>query len=297
MVKQVNLSNLRRKTVYDVSGDKVGRINDLIINKKSLDVRGFVIHGSFAEELLENLNLRKDFDPLITAGNIVSMDENSIKLNVNKSDLSNAMEPGEIKDNEMLFSDIKIIPVNCKNDNEIGIFKDVYFAKDGTPSYCLGGKNFFDILRAQHCSPDMDYIVDQAYITQTEKGYKVDTELSKIEKGMKLTLTNLVRDFMIIAERDGEISDDEKDLINSVKVDLEVYFDALEKANEDNIITIEERAELEKIKEEIMENVVNVARQDEVVTKEERELVKRLASYMADKSSELFWKSFGTTYF
>ncbi len=297
MVKQVNLSNLRRKTVYDVSGDKVGRINDLIINKKSLDVRGFVIHGSFAEELLENLNLRKDFDPLITAGNIVSMDENSIKLNVNKSDLSNAMEPGEIKDNEMLFSDIKIIPVNCKNDNEIGIFKDVYFAKDGTPSYCLGGKNFFDILRAQHCSPDMDYIVDQAYITQTEKGYKVDTELSKIEKGMKLTLTNLVRDFMIIAERDGEISDDEKDLINSVKVDLEVYFDALEKANEDNIITIEERAALEKIKEEIMENVVNVARQDEVVTKEERELVKRLASYMADKSSELFWKSFGTTYF
>ena len=49
----------------DSNGTAIGRINDAVLNKHNLSIRGYVIHGSRWEETLEDLNLKKDVDPLL----------------------------------------------------------------------------------------------------------------------------------------------------------------------------------------------------------------------------------------
>lgn len=295
MIVRTNLSNLKYKRVTDSEGHDIGTINDAVVNRDSLDVRGFVIHGSKFEEMMEDLKIRTDVDPLVTFESIDSVDENSISLKITKSELANAMAPGEIKENELLFSKLQKVPVQSKYDEDIGIFIDIFFDENSKATYCLGGKAFLHMLRLHNCSDSLNYVVDPSEITKTDNGYKIGIEIKELEKRMKQNLTNLIRDVLIEAERDGTLSEDEKSLINSIKVDLPTYEEALKKAQEDNVITKEEEQELGSIKEKILQNVISLARKDDLVTDDERALIRKLAGYMATRKEELFWKVFGTT--
>ncbi|MFV2014247.1 MAG: hypothetical protein ACC656_02375, partial [Candidatus Heimdallarchaeota archaeon] len=269
--------------------------NDAVVNRESLDIRGFVIHWSKFEEMMEDLKVRTDVDPLVTFDSIASVYEQKINLKMTKSELANAMAPGEIKENELLFSKLQKVPVYSKFDENIGIFTDIFFDENSEASYGLGGKAFLHMLRLHNCSDSLNYVVNPSEVSKTERGYKISTEIKELEYKMKQNLTNLIRDVLIEAERDGTLSQDEKQLINSIKVDLPTYEDALKKAQEDNVITKEEENELNSIKERILQNVINLARKDDLVTDDERALIRKLAGYMANRREELFWKVFGTT--
>ena len=127
MIVKTNLSNLRYKRVTDSEGHDIGTINDAVVNRESLNVRGFVIHGSKFEEMMEDLKVRTDVDPLVTLDSIANVDEHTINLKMTKSELANAMAPGEITENELLFSKLQKVPVYSKFDDNIGIFTDISY--------------------------------------------------------------------------------------------------------------------------------------------------------------------------
>ncbi|MHA2275965.1 MAG: hypothetical protein ACXAC2_09375, partial [Candidatus Kariarchaeaceae archaeon] len=94
---------------------------------------------------------------------------------------------------------------------------------------------------------------------------------------------------------DGKITDEEQKLINTVTVELEIYYDALDKAIEDGVITKKEEEKLEEIKEYIIRRTYIVAQEDQKISIDEQKLIKKLAAYMVDKRKEVLWKIFGTT--
>ncbi|OLS27185.1 MAG: hypothetical protein HeimC2_12950 [Candidatus Heimdallarchaeota archaeon LC_2] len=293
MIRNTNLSSLKYKRVIDSDGNDIGTIKDAVINMNSLELRGFVIHGSRLEELMETLKLRADVDPLLSNDFIENFDTNQITLNVNKEKLSNAMAQGEIKEDEILFSQLRKIPVFSKQNRKVGIFSDIFFDSQGLSSYSLGGQVFQKILCDNNCSKTLNYVVNSSLLTKTNAGYEINRDIHDLEKHMKLNLTNAVRDILIESEKDGIITEDEKNLISAVKIDVINYQHAINLAQEDNIITKEEQMVLDSIKTQILENVISVAKKDDNITDEEILLIRKLASYMSNRKEELFWNIFG----
>ncbi|OLS20903.1 MAG: hypothetical protein HeimC3_38140 [Candidatus Heimdallarchaeota archaeon LC_3] len=296
MLDYLNLGSLKFKTVLDANGKKLGRIKNAVINKRTLTVRGFVIKGNIWEEVLEDIGLITDHDPLLPLDLIEKITEKNIVINKIKNELKNAMEPTALTDDEIFFSSFREMPVYDKNGDEFGFIIDIHFNK-GTISYELGGKKFVEFLKSKYWTENLLYLTAKEDLLYSNEinGYELQSTIKEMESQTKLNMTNLVRDLMVEANKDGIITEEERKLIDTVSVDLETYFDALNHALEDGIITPDEEEKLEEIKENILKRTYIVARKDQKITDDERNLMKKLASYMVERRKELFWKVFGTS--
>ena len=253
MLDYLNLGSLKFKTVLDANGKKLGRIKNAVINKRTLTVRGFVIKGNIWEEVLEDIGLITDRDPLLPLDLIEKITEKNIIINKMKNELKNAMEPTTLTDDEVFFSSFREMPVYDKNGDEFGFIIDIHFNK-GTISYELGGKKFVEFLKSKYWTENLLYLTAKEDLLYSNEinGYELQSTIKEMESQTKLNMTNLVRDLMVEANKDGIITEEERKLIDTVSVDLETYFDALNHALEDGIITPDEEEKLEEIKENIL---------------------------------------------
>lgn len=293
-LENLSLSTLRHLRVRDGQGQFIGRIRDAVVHKETLALRGFVVHGSLLEESLEALKLRKDVDPLISLDDITEITESTLTINKAAVDLPNAAA-GTLADDDLLFSALRKIPVLDVHGQALGVLADVFMDEAGKPAYQLGGESFLLYLKKMHCATDLMYLLTPDDIQHIGEGYQIRMDIMSLERDLKRSLTNLVRDLLTEAYRDGKLTADERALIDMVSVDVGTYQEALEQALADGIVTEEEEAQLESFKKDMLSRVHFIARQDDVGTDDERALMRKLAAYMADHFDELFWKTFGAT--
>ncbi len=292
LLENLSLSALRHLRVQDATGQAIGRIRDAVVQRETLALRGFVVHGSRLEEALEAANLRKDVDPLVSLDDITQVTERTLTINKAASALPNAA-PEALAEGDMLFSALRKIPVLDVHGQALGSLADMYMNEDGTPAYQLGGESFLLYVKKAHCATDLMYLLTPDRIQHTGEGYQIQTDITSLEHDLKRSLTNLVRDLLVEAGRDGKITADEQALIDTVSVDVGAYQEALEQALADGIVTEEEEAQLESFKQDMLRRVHFIARQDDVGTRDEYALIRKLAVYMVDRREELFWKVFG----
>jgi sporulation protein YlmC with PRC-barrel domain len=296
MFDKLNLASLKFKLVVDPNGNKLGRIKDAVVNRHSLSVRGFVIKGSVWEELLENLGIKKDVDPLLPIEIIEKISDSNIVINKLSKELQNTMDPSTLTDDEVLFSSFKEMPIFDKNGDEVGFIIDIHFDNDKI-YYQLGGKKFIEFLKSKNWSENLMYLAKKPDFIYSNviNGYELQSTIKEMEMNAKQNLSNLVRDLMTEAGKDGKITMEEQKLIDTVTVEIEVYYEALDRALEDGIITANEQEKLEEIKEQIIRRSYIVAQEDNQISKNEQNLIKKLAAYMVDERKEIFWKIFGTS--
>ncbi len=291
-----SLSSLSTKTVIDADGKKLGWIKDAVVNLDTFQIRGFVIYGSRIEELLEDMGVRKDVDPFLTMKEIKDKTESTVTLTKGAGDLANVMEPGFLSDNELLFSKMRKMAVIDSKGQKLGIFTDI-FLKGEEAVFQIGGKEFLEYLQKNRWTQNLTYLIEPSHISfdKDQAQFKIDTDLKHIERDLKLNMTNVLRELMLEAKRDGKVTKDEEALIDSVAIDLATYHDALIQALEDHVIDKEEERHLEELKETILSKVYYIARLDEVITTDEKALIEKLAAYIIERRKELLWKVFGTT--
>lgn len=294
VIQDKSLKQLSQRVVLDAEGKKIGRIKDAIVDKKNLDLIGFVIHGSKWEEMMEGLGIKKDVDPLVSNDLITNVDDSSIILNKSKRDLPNAMVSGTLTEDKILFSDIRKVPLQENSGKDIGIFTDIYFNNIGEASYKIGGKDFLIFLKNHYFSENLTYVVSPTKVSFTEGKYILKGELKDIEKNLKISMTNVVRDLMKEALKDGKITNEEEKLINSISVSLSDYYDALSGALDDKIITKDEEKVLDILKEKMIKEVHSISLEDEVLSADERAIIKKFAGFIVERRKELFWSVYGT---
>lgn len=102
---------------------------------------------------------------------------------------------------------------------------------------------------------------------------KMETEL----------LTQTIKQLMEIAEKDGIVTTEEREIIEQVKFDSDVYQLMLNDAYEDDVISEAERANLEKLKDMILQRAEIVANLDDVITEDEQNLLEKLSEVLKHK--------------
>jgi len=96
------------------------------------------------------------------------------------------------------------------------------------------------------------------------------------------TLAEYLKAVVKEAKKDGKVTQDEYNILQQLSIDVAEYTIALENAEEDGKIDLEEKKELLNLKDKLLENAKAVANQDEIITDEEAALLKKLAEILKD---------------
>lgn len=81
---------------------------------------------------------------------------------------------------------------------------------------------------------------------------------------------------------DEKISEDEKNLLDSIMVNLKAYAQAVEHALVDGVITEEEKSELLDLRKKLISDAESTAFKDEIITDEEVNIIAKLARVMTE---------------
>ena len=113
-LQNTSLSALRHLRVQDVNGQAFGSIQDAVVEKQTLALRGLVVRESRLTEYLESVGLRKDIDPMVSLGDITEVTESTLSIDKAASALPNAA-PEALADGHMLFSASRISFETCSS--------------------------------------------------------------------------------------------------------------------------------------------------------------------------------------
>jgi sporulation protein YlmC with PRC-barrel domain len=166
MLEDTNFSSLMSRHVIDSNSQKIGRITDAIIDKRSLSVNAFVIKGSG--------------QPMVFLSQIAKLTDKDIVLNKSKSQLK-SVQGSDLKQEESLFSEVKKIPIIDKNGETIGIFTDIYFRKGSSPAFQVGGQEFINFLKKKYWTENLTYLLENKDIELTQEGFMLKTNLKELE--------------------------------------------------------------------------------------------------------------------
>ena len=299
-LEYTKLSSLNYRQVFDADSKPVGRIKDALIDNNTLELKGLLVQGSSWDDILREIGIKKDANPIVTPDLVSTSTNDMIKLNKSKKELQGIIKSRLTSSNEntVLFSSIKKRAVYDNENNHVGIFADVIIEKEKNRSFELGGKEFIMFLKKNNLSEKFSYLIDPKEVKIVDKGsekaYQLQTNLKSMISTLKINMTNVLRDLMITANKDGKITDDEKALIDSVSVDLNTYQQAVTKALEEGVITEQQQQSLDSIKDQILRNMYHVASKDKKITSDERALIEKIATYMIKDKKEYFWRAFGS---
>lgn len=105
---------------------------------------------------------------------------------------------------------------------------------------------------------------------------------------IRLSQSNNIRDVLRLlfkkAEEDGLINEDERKIIDSVELSIDLYEDELKKSLMDGVLTEEEASRLSSLKKDILINAWSRAENDWHLSRDEEELIVLLQVFLANLS-------------
>lgn len=173
----LKFSEMRNCDILDVNNKKIGRLQDAIFKRSEagMELTKFLVGGSFMEELLEDLGLKPDIDPVFKVDKIASVAPKSIKLNCAGSELkSTTTDDDAIEEDEVKLSKLSSVKLIDNENEEIGNIIDMKFS-GGSFQFVVGDGVFKEMLEDLGLREDIDFLISPSHITNfSQKELKLD---------------------------------------------------------------------------------------------------------------------------
>lgn len=173
--------DMKNCDVFDVNDKKLGRLLDAVVKKTDdgWDLSKFTIGGSRFQELLEDLGVKPDIDPVFPVDLIASVAPRSIKLSVPGDSLkSTTIEADAIGSDEIKLSQLSSVKLIDAEDKNMGNIIDMKFA-DGHFHFVLGDGAWKEFLEDIGLLTDVDYLISPKYIDS------IDAKTIKLSQSKK----------------------------------------------------------------------------------------------------------------
>ncbi|MHA2250918.1 MAG: hypothetical protein ACXAD7_11185 [Candidatus Kariarchaeaceae archaeon] len=182
----LKFSHVKNCEVCDSTGERIGRLLDAIFKPtdEGLLLTKFTIGGSKLEELLEDIGLKPDIDPVFPVDVIDTISPKRITLNVKKDELkSTEMHDDAIHEDEVKLSGLSKLRLYDNSDEHIGNIIDLKFYDKGF-KFIVGDGMFRELIEDLGWVADVDFLVTPKYIASFDKK---KITLSKSREEMKAT--------------------------------------------------------------------------------------------------------------
>ncbi len=131
-----NISDMRKKVLVCADGKKIGHISDIIFDK-NLNIKSFIIAGSFWEEFRESLGIIDDIDPVVPVEHILEVTGNEIKIDLHKDQLPHKFSEGIITPETITYKALKRKQVMDYNNHPLGKISNMIFLPCGEAAFIL----------------------------------------------------------------------------------------------------------------------------------------------------------------
>lgn len=163
--------NIKNSDVYDKNNVRLGRLLDAIVRKTDdgWELSKFTIGGSRWQELLEDIGLKKDIDPVFPVDVIDSVTPKSIKLTVAGEELkSTTTDADAIEADEKKLSQLSSVHLVDADDSPLGNIIDMKFVS-GHFQFVLGDGTWKEMLEEIGLREDIDFLVSPSYIVSADE--------------------------------------------------------------------------------------------------------------------------------
>lgn len=180
----LKFSQIKNCDITDLNGKKIGRLIDAVFRKSStgLDLTKFVVGGSRWEEMLEDLKIKKDVDPVFPVSLIDSISPKRIKLKVERSELkSTAIDLDAIETDEIKLSGLSKMKLYDDQKEHIGNIIDVKFY-DQSFKFIVGDGFFQELIEDLGLAADIDYLLNPEFVSEiTHKAINLTTSKANMK--------------------------------------------------------------------------------------------------------------------
>lgn len=129
----LKFSDIKNCNITDSEGNKIGRLLDAVFKHtiEGLHLTKFTIGGSVLEEMMEDMGLKEDIDPVFPVDVIEGVAPSRIRLNVAQSKLkSTTIHDDAIEPNELKLSTLSKFKILDGKNEHIGNIIDLKFVSD-----------------------------------------------------------------------------------------------------------------------------------------------------------------------
>jgi len=181
----LKFSQIKGSDVQDNNGMKIGNLQDACFRhvENGLELTKFIIGGSMIEEILEDIGLRPDVDPVFPIANIKGVSPKGIRLNVTKDKLkSTTLDTDAIEADEFRLSSLGKFKIVDSNGESIGNIIDITFSRNAF-QFIIGDGFIKELAEDLGLLSDVDLLLENSFISD----FNIDTKTIKLNKG-KLAL-------------------------------------------------------------------------------------------------------------
>ncbi len=157
-------TELKKYKVVDPDGDIVGTPIDVVFDQE-LNLHSFIIGGSFWEEFRERLGIIDDIDPVVPLNAIESLEENIIRINVDKDQLKHKLEEDVFPDNAVWYSQLKRKKVESEDGTKIGKIINLMLLPENQFGFLIGGSMLQELAESLGLIRDWDLFLNKHFIT------------------------------------------------------------------------------------------------------------------------------------
>jgi len=161
----LKLSELKHKSVYGSDGKKIGRVTDFIFRftENKIALKSVVLGGSRVEELLEDVHVIRDKDPVFQLGCIDKVTDH-VYLKTNCNSLQTTLDTGTITPEDMKLTKLAKLRVLDSDGLNIGNVIDIWFDTANKIWLVLGGGFVEETLERIGTRPNIDFLVPDEFI-------------------------------------------------------------------------------------------------------------------------------------
>jgi sporulation protein YlmC with PRC-barrel domain len=173
---------LKNCNIEDKNGVQIGRLLDAVfrLDKSGFTLTKFTVGGSRLEEILEDLGLKEDVDPVFPVEVISGVSPKRIRLNVAKNELKQtSLHKDAIAKDEIKLSEISKFKVLDTDSQHIGNIIDLKFTGK-VANFIIGDGFMLELLEDAGLRADVDLLLAPEFIQQVEDN-QIKLSRSKVE--------------------------------------------------------------------------------------------------------------------
>ena len=181
----LKFSQMKGCDIQDAAGTKIGNLQDALFKRTEhgFELTKFLVGGSLWEELLEDIGVKDDIDPVFPISALEGVSKKGMRLNVDKDQLkSTTVDEDAIETGEFKLSQLGKYKLTDINDDKIGNIIDVTFSRDAF-QFIIGDGFIKELAEDLGLLADVDLLLEVSFI----ENFDMDEGIIKLNKN-KLAL-------------------------------------------------------------------------------------------------------------
>jgi len=164
----LKFSQMKGADIKDSEGEIIGKLQDAIFKKKDngIELTKFLVGGSFWEEILEDIGVRPDVDPVFPLSALAGVSPKGLRLSVPKSKLkATTLDEDAIDVDEFKLSQLGKFKLLDEKNQRIGNIIDVTFSRDAF-QFIIGDGFIKELAEDLGLLADVDFLLEVAFIKE-----------------------------------------------------------------------------------------------------------------------------------